>query len=99
MLHHFDRAIVMACIDVELRGFGRAPVAAVGIGGRLQFTHGKINQPAIAEQLRFLQVNIFRRRFRQSYLVAMLQRRDVVEQRIFVRRICCRRKFLQTLTA
>src|ERR1035437_8956370 len=79
-LHHFDGPIIVAGIDVELRGLCWSPVPTVGAGGRLQFAHGKINQASVAEQLGFLQVEIVGRRFRQGPFVAMLERRNVIER-------------------
>ena len=54
MFHHFDGAVVVTGLDVQLRSFCRAPTAAVGRGGCLQFAYGKVDQAAIAQQLRFL---------------------------------------------
>ncbi len=54
MLHDLDGLVVVPGFIVELRGFRRAPTAAVGRSSGLQFAHGKIDQSAIAKKLGLL---------------------------------------------
>ena len=56
MLHDLDGLIVVPAFIVELCGFCRAPTAAVGCSGGLQFADGEIDQAAIAEKLGLLHV-------------------------------------------
>ena len=102
MLHDFDGLVVVSGLVIELRGFRRTPAAAIGRSGRgsLQFTHGKIDQAAVAQKLRFLHVQLIPRRFRSRYFAGAVERRHTIEQGICGRGIACRgREMLHPLAS
>src|SRR5215475_406400 len=85
----------LASRDIELRRLGRSPALVVIVTHCLfDFADRQINEASVAQQLGLLIVKIVRRGLGQRDLVAMLEWRDAVQQRIFSRR--SGRKHLQS---